>query len=90
MKYVEIKILFHLILIKKFLIYYLLSLAYQSYLVAIYGLQEPTTYSEATKDQKWVEEMKSEIQALEDNKSWSVTDLPAGKKAIGCGWIYKI
>jgi len=90
MKYVEIKILFHLILIKKFLKYDHLSLAYQSYLVSIYGLQEPTTYSEATKDQKWVEAMKSEIQALEDNKSWSVTDLPAGKKAIGCGWIYKI
>lgn len=29
--------------------------------------------------------MKCEIQALEDNKTWSVTDLLVGKKAIGCG-----
>lgn len=90
MKYVEIKILFHLIFIRKFLIYDHLSPAYQSYLVVIYGLQEPTTHSEAIKDQRWVEDIKSEIQSLEDNKTWSVTNLLAGNKAIGCRWIYKI
>lgn len=34
--------------------------------------------------------MKAEIQALEDNKTWELVDLPKGKKAIGCKWVYKI
>lgn len=34
--------------------------------------------------------MKEEIRALEDNGTWTIEDLPMGKKAIGCKWIYKI
>ncbi|KAL0282097.1 UNVERIFIED_CONTAM: Retrovirus-related Pol polyprotein from transposon RE1 [Sesamum angustifolium] len=33
--------------------------------------------------------MNHEIQALEKNYTWRVTPLTAGKKAIGCKWIYK-
>ena len=28
--------------------------------------------------------------ALEDNETWSVTELPKGKRAIGSKWIYKL
>jgi len=34
--------------------------------------------------------MKEEIQALEENGTWTTEDLPPGKKAIGCKWIYNI
>lgn len=34
--------------------------------------------------------MKMEIKALEDNKTWSIIDLPKGKKAIGSKWVYNI
>ncbi|CAA0820188.1 cysteine-rich RLK (RECEPTOR-like protein kinase) 8 [Striga hermonthica] len=34
--------------------------------------------------------MDCEIEALEKNCTWELTTLPAGKKAIGCKWIYKI
>lgn len=34
--------------------------------------------------------MKKEIQALEDNGTWIVVNLPYKKKAIGRKWIYKI
>ncbi|XP_019260812.1 PREDICTED: uncharacterized protein LOC109238789 [Nicotiana attenuata] len=34
--------------------------------------------------------MKAEIQALEDNKTWELVALPAGKTPIGCRWVYKI
>jgi hypothetical protein len=34
--------------------------------------------------------MNSEIEALELNKTWILTDLPPGKKAIGCRWVYKL
>ena len=34
--------------------------------------------------------MKKEIQALEENGTWSITTLPPGKKALGSQWVYKI
>jgi len=33
--------------------------------------------------------MKLEIQALEDNKTWQVVDLPQGKNTVGSKWVYK-
>ncbi|XP_075096212.1 uncharacterized protein LOC142174332 [Nicotiana tabacum] len=40
---------------------------YQSYLSQFSVEVEPVTYQEAVKDKRWVEAMKSEIKALEDN-----------------------
>ena len=34
--------------------------------------------------------MDAEIQALEANHTWVLTDLPVGKVPIGCKWKYKI
>lgn len=34
--------------------------------------------------------MSCEIDAQERNNSWSIEDLPAGKQAIGCKWVYKL
>lgn len=39
---------------------------------------------EPIQENKWIKEMKSEINALEDNRTWIVTQLPKDKKAIGC------
>jgi len=34
--------------------------------------------------------MRKEIEALEHNKIWKVTEIPHGKKPIGCKWVYRI
>lgn len=34
--------------------------------------------------------MQEEIDALERNGTWTLEDLPPGKKAIGCKWVYKV
>src|SRR5262249_42494720 len=44
----------------------------------------------AKNDSKWVQAMEAELSALEHNKTWVLTTLPTGKKAIDSKWIYKI
>ncbi|GJT23002.1 VIER F-box protein 2 [Tanacetum coccineum] len=51
---------------------------------------EPSNYYDAASDPKWIEAMNKEIDALYRNFTWSIVDLPKGRKAIGCKWIYKI
>ena len=34
--------------------------------------------------------MIKEINALEQNNTWSVVDLCSGKKPINCKWVYKV
>ncbi|XP_075112628.1 uncharacterized protein LOC107785721 [Nicotiana tabacum] len=46
-------------------------------------LKEPYNFKEAVEDERWITAMEQEIQALEDNKTWEVIDLPPGKTPIG-------
>ncbi|GJS25336.1 receptor-like serine/threonine-protein kinase SD1-8 [Tanacetum coccineum] len=48
------------------------------------------TYYDVIKDNNSIEAMNIEIEALNRNNTWIVTDLPAGRKAIGYKWLYKI
>ena len=41
-------------------------------------------------DSNWLEAMKKEIDALEENQTWEFTYLPPGKRALGCKWVYKL
>lgn len=34
--------------------------------------------------------MQAEIQALQDNQTWVLSDLPMGKTPIGCKLVYKV
>jgi len=67
-----------------------LSPAYRQVLKAYSALTELVSFKEAATDPAWVKAMELEIAALESNKTWSIVDLPPGKKPIGCKWIYKI
>ncbi|KAF5775515.1 putative RNA-directed DNA polymerase [Helianthus annuus] len=51
---------------------------------------EPTCYDEAAKDPRWVEAMNKEMEALFRNNTWTLVDLPPGRKPIGCKWVYKV
>ncbi|KAL0431495.1 UNVERIFIED_CONTAM: Retrovirus-related Pol polyprotein from transposon RE2 [Sesamum radiatum] len=54
------------------------------------SLNEPRTYSQACKDPNWLEAMSHELDALERNDTWELTDLPSDKKAIGSKWVFKL
>lgn len=34
--------------------------------------------------------MATELDALKKNHTWTLEDLPVGKKIVGCKWVYKI
>ncbi|CAA0839405.1 cysteine-rich RLK (RECEPTOR-like protein kinase) 8 [Striga hermonthica] len=50
---------------------------------------EPLYYEQAIGDQRWIDAMHKELDALESNNTWILTKLPAGKKAIGSKWDSK-
>uniref|UniRef100_A0A2N9J8J4 CCHC-type domain-containing protein n=1 Tax=Fagus sylvatica TaxID=28930 RepID=A0A2N9J8J4_FAGSY len=57
---------------------------------AVLSLHEPHTYREACTNPLWQQAMTEELQALEKTHTWDLVDLPHGKSAIGCKWVYKI
>ncbi|GMP62704.1 hypothetical protein CsSME_00024701 [Camellia sinensis var. sinensis] len=51
----------------------------------------PCTFKEAVHNAesvKWKEAMDEEIGSLHKNQTWELVQLPKGKKAIGCKWVY--
>ncbi|KAL2228848.1 UNVERIFIED_CONTAM: Retrovirus-related Pol polyprotein from transposon RE2 [Sesamum indicum] len=63
--------------------------AYMSFVASLSVLQEPTSSFEAVKHKEWRETMNTELQTLEANNTWKLSSLPAGKRAIGCKWVFK-
>ncbi|KAJ0941493.1 putative RNA-directed DNA polymerase [Helianthus annuus] len=51
---------------------------------------EPLTYKEAVIDKDWLGAMKEELNSIERNKTWSLVELPKGKKVIGLKWVFKL
>ncbi|GJY04713.1 putative RNA-directed DNA polymerase, partial [Tanacetum coccineum] len=60
------------------------------YKIIINKIHEPATYLEAVKDSKWIEAMNQEIESLNRNNTWEITDLPTGRKPIGSKWVFKV
>jgi len=53
---------------------------------------EPVSMAEAKKSpqsEQWMEAAQSEYKSLTDNKTWTLVDLPQGRKAIGNKWVFK-
>lgn len=53
---------------------------------------EPRTFTEAinsTHSNEWLEAMNDELDAIEENQTWEVVDLPHGRRAIGSKWVFK-
>ncbi|XP_074580864.1 uncharacterized protein LOC141837341 [Curcuma longa] len=56
---------------------------------ALFSDCDPTTFESAVKDAKWRKAMDDEIEAIERNNTWELTDLPKGHKTIGVKWVFK-
>lgn len=51
---------------------------------------EPLTFQEAEPHACWRKAMLDELSSIVDNHTWSLTELPAGKKPIGLKWVFKL
>ncbi|GJW84560.1 retrovirus-related pol polyprotein from transposon TNT 1-94 [Tanacetum coccineum] len=60
------------------------SSCHRTFLETIEKEREPVTYYKAIKDKRWRSAMDSELEALEQNKTWTIEKLPPNKKALGC------
>ncbi|XP_010412651.1 PREDICTED: uncharacterized protein LOC104698984 [Camelina sativa] len=65
------------------------SPSHHAYLAVITANTEPKHFKEAVKIKVWNDAVVKEVDALELLRTWDVCDLPPGKIAIGCQWVFK-
>lgn len=68
---------------------------FEDYVMAVLSdhIPEPMSYRQATSSNekdKWLEAMQSEIASLHDNKTWTLEELPKGKRAIPNKWVFRV
>nr|GEX52000.1 ribonuclease H-like domain-containing protein [Tanacetum cinerariifolium] len=56
----------------------------------LYKSIDLVTYCDVIKDNNWIGVINIKIEALNRNNTWTVANLPAGRKDIGYKWLYKI
>ncbi|MFS7932971.1 putative RNA-directed DNA polymerase [Helianthus anomalus] len=64
--------------------------SHKAFLAAITSNDEPENFKQAVQDPNWRDAMQKEIKALEENDTWTIEDLPHGKRTIDSKWVYKI
>jgi hypothetical protein len=53
-------------------------------------MEEPRSVDEAFADKAWRAAMDEEMASIGENKTWELSALPCGHKAIGLKWVYKV
>ncbi|RVW73427.1 Retrovirus-related Pol polyprotein from transposon TNT 1-94 [Vitis vinifera] len=76
--------------IGNFISYDKLSPTFRAFTSSITEIQVPQNIQEAFKYPKWKAAIDEEVRALEKNGTWEITDLPRGKKPVGCKWIFTV
>ena len=68
---------------------HLLSSSY-SFIASFDSISLPNTVHETLSHSGWHSAMVDEMQDLDDNVTWDLVSLPAGKKAIGCRRVFAV
>jgi hypothetical protein len=58
--------------------------------VCLLAAEEPQSIEQALSELCWRQAMQIEMQSIEANKTWEVSDLPKNQKAIGLKWVFKV
>lgn len=62
---------------------------HQAYTLPVSSYVQPNYFYEAVKSQAQRDAMQANIDAFKLNNTWILTELPPGKIAISCKWVYK-
>ena len=76
--------------ISNYVSYDSLSPSYKAFIASLQAVSTPKDWKSAKMDPKWRDAMIEELEALKKNKTWVLTRLPEGKKAVSCKWIYTV
>ncbi|CAM8921688.1 unnamed protein product [Rhodiola kirilowii] len=74
--------------ISSFVSYDRLSGSSRSFIASLASV--PNSVSEALAHSGWRDAMVEEMNALEANGTWVLTDLPPGTRSIGCKWVFTV
>lgn len=58
--------------------------------LCLVAVDEPDSVNEALDEACWKSAMDAELTAIRGNKTWEFTALPAGHRAIGLKWVFKV
>ena len=61
-----------------------------SFIASLDSISLPKIVHEALSHSGWRSAMVEEMQALDDNGTWTLVQLPARKKVIGCYWVFAV
>nr|GEZ41365.1 integrase, catalytic core [Tanacetum cinerariifolium] len=75
--------------ISHFVSYDKFSHSHKAFLTTISSNHEPSCFEQATQDEKWRNAMQQEIKAFKKNRTWTLEELPEGKRPIDSKWVYK-
>ncbi|KAM1259139.1 hypothetical protein ACFX13_039360 [Malus domestica] len=67
-----------------------LSTSCEAFVNQLSTVSIPCNVEDAMKDPRWTRAMNEEMEALQKNSTWELTNLPKGKKSNGCRWIYTV
>jgi len=51
--------------------------------------EEPITFAEGEPHEFWRRAMLDEMASIEENQTWTLTELPAGHRPIGLKWVLR-
>ncbi|CAN1319888.1 Retrovirus-related Pol polyprotein from transposon TNT 1-94 [Linum perenne] len=76
--------------ISNYMSYANLSKSYKTFVSRVTNQFVPKNIKEAMSDVNWNLAVKEEMQALVENDTWTVTELPQGKNTVGCKWVFTV
>src|SRR4051812_3861835 len=57
---------------------------------SLHSVSIPKNWQVAKQDPRWLSAMQEELQSLKKNNTWELVPLPAGKRDVGCKWVYTV
>lgn len=76
--------------ISNFVSYDKLSPKYKAFALSVSEIQVPRNFQKAISKKEWANAVREEVNALQKSKTWEYTNLPSGKKTVGCKWVFAV